>query len=225
MIGLYIFLAVLGLILFLVIFLSILNSVKNKRVMNNSPYIKDLKTINNRYTFKVIAKTSEKKTFHLNSKKAYTNFDMNKAKLSVIKDNYFYYRNLVNDIEFNIENYKKYKKEVESIYLCSDKNLAKENKMSLKSFNKRETKLAKPLYQYPPMTYTLRIAYEYTSPAGRNHYANHFDVPYPIIKAIVDQIPTGKTNKLEPKEKKSNNQPKTQENKQEHVDYEIEEVE
>ena len=69
-IGLYIFLGVSAVAVFLIIFFSVLNKKKNDRVLLASAYIKDIKEINKKYNFQTLSRTSDTKTFYLNSKRA-----------------------------------------------------------------------------------------------------------------------------------------------------------
>lgn len=74
------------------------------------------------------------------------------------------------------------------IKITSDEFLAKENKMTLKSFRKREIKLGSKLIKHPQTTYSLKIKWEYTSPAGRNHYSNFRNCSFSDIKSVVQQL-------------------------------------
>ena len=185
---------------FLIVFFSIFNSVRNKRVLSSSPYIKSIREINKKYGFQVLANTYETKTFHLNSKRAFDNFDYYKRRSEFFIDNLYHFQGIVEKIDFNISSYKQYREELVSIPLTNDAELAKMNKMSLKAFNSREKKLANKMIKIPQMNYSLRIQWEYTSPAGRNHYSFYRDNTYEDIKSIVRCPPTrAKNDYIRPK--------------------------
>ncbi len=187
-IGLYVFLGILAVGLFLIIFFSARNSSLNKKVNVTSSYIKKIREINESTSFKTISRSSETKTFYLNSKRAYDNFDLYKRKAEFIRDNLSYYEQLVSNINYNIETLNNYNKQIKDIPLTNDEAFAKSNKMSLKSYQKRETKLGAKLLKHPCTSYSLRIKWEYTSPAGRNHYYNYRDFGFSDIKSAVSQF-------------------------------------
>lgn len=176
-------------VVFLVVFFAVLNSVKNKRVMESSSYIKKVIETNRNYTFRDISKTYEVTTFHLNSKRAFENFNYIKKIGEFINENYSHFLRIVENIEYNTELLKKYKEELSNIPLTTDSELAKANKMSLKSYNAREKKLANKIIKKPIAAYSFRAYWEYTSPAGRNHYEYHCDFSYSEIKNIVGYRP------------------------------------
>lgn len=166
----------------------LVNKKKNNKVMNASSYIKELKQLNEKYSFQVLSKVNEEETFDLNSKRAYDNFDFYKRTKLFIKENFTYYQDLLEKIDFNISFLAKYKKELSKIKITTDESIAKENKMSLKSFRKREAKLGTKLIKHPTTFYQLTIEWEYTSPAGRNHYSNSRVVSLGEIRKIVKGI-------------------------------------
>lgn len=182
-------LVVIALIVFLAVFFAILNAVRNNRVMKSSPHIKKLIEINRNYNFRNISKTNEVTTFHLNSKRAFENFNYLKKIGEFIRENLSHFLRIVENVEYNIELLKKYKEELNAIPLTTDDELAKANKMSLKSYNARERKLAARITKKPTTTYSFRMYWEYTSPAGRNHYEYHCDFSYSEIKNIVGYRP------------------------------------
>ena len=187
-IGVYVFLAIVAVVFFFIIFLVIFNSIKNNRVLSASPYIKEINEINKRFSFQTLSKTSETKTFYLSSKRAFDNFDFYKKRSEFIKEKTFYYKQIIQIIDYNVSTFAEYKKELSRLKITNDESLAKANKMSLKSFRKREVKLGSKLVKYPQMSYSLRIKWEYTSPAGRNHYSRHRDSTFKEIKEVYQQF-------------------------------------
>lgn len=187
-IDLYIFLGVSAIAIFFIVFFFALNKKKNNRVLLASAYIKEIKDINKKYNFQTLSRMSDTKTFYLNSKRAYDNFDFYKRRGEFVKENLSYYQQVIQKINYNISAFAEYKKELSQIKTTTDESVAKENKMSLKSFRKREIKLGSKLVKHPQMSYSLRIIWEYTSPAGRNHYSNHRDCSFSDIKSLVQQL-------------------------------------
>ena len=203
-IGIYIFLGILAIGLFLIIFFSVRNSSLNKKVSATSSYIKKIREINDSTSFKTISSNYETKTFYLNSKKAFDNFDLHKRIAEFIRDNLNHFEQLVADISFNIETLNSYNKQIKEIPLTSDEAFAKANKMSLKSYREREIKLGYKLAKHPRTSYSLRIKWEYTSPAGRNHYYDYRDFSFSDIKYIVSQFKTTSSFVSHSKENQSN---------------------
>lgn len=183
--GLFIFFIILVALIFLVIFFSLLNEKKNNKVLKNSHYIAQIKQINSNYVFESISKASESRTFYLNSKRQFDYFDFYKKRDEIIKDNLGYYELLITKIDLNIQKLSEYNKVLEELPVTSDETIARENKMSLKSFVKRELKLGAKLIKHPVTSYNLRLHWEYTSPAGRNHYSDHKDFSLSDIRTIV----------------------------------------
>jgi len=187
-IGNWIFLSVLAFSLFLIIIFYTINKKFNKRVTDTSEYLKKINEINEQINFKTISSSSETKTFYLNSKRAFDNFDLYKRKTEFIKNNLCYYEQLIDDINFNVATLNEYNKQIKSIPLTNDETIAKENKMSLKSYNKREIKLGDKITKHPCTSYSLRIQWEYRSPAGRNYYYRYWDFSFDEVKSIVLQF-------------------------------------
>ena len=227
-ISLYIFLGVSVVVIFLIIFFSILNKKKNDKVLLSSIYIKEIKEINKKYTFQTLSTTSDTKTFYLNSKRAFDNFDFYKRRSEFIKENLSYYQQIILGIDYNVSTFPEYKKELSQIKTTTDESLAKANKMSLKSFRKREIKLGSKLVKHPQTSYSLRIKWEYTSPAGRNHYSYYRDCSFSDVKSIVQQftiVPRSKTNYSEPQSRHTYTPPRPQPTERVYTNDDIEDVE
>ena len=182
--------AIIAVVVFLVVFFAVLNAIKNKRVMESSLYIKKAIEINRNYNFRDISKSFETTTYHLNSKRTFENFNYIKKIGEFVRENHSHFLRIVENIEYNTELLKKYKEELNTIPLTSDEELAKANKMSLKSYNAREKKLVSRMIKKPITSYSFRLYWEYTSPAGRNHYEYHCDFSYSEIKNLVGYRPS-----------------------------------
>ena len=190
MTGFLLFFLISGIVIFLIIFFAIRNKKKNERVLSNSLYLKNIRELNNKYKFETLSRTSDCKTYYLNSKRSFDTFDYRRKRVEFVRSNMSYYQDLVRKIYFNESAYAEYKREISQVKLTKDESIAKENKLSLASFNKRETKLGNKMIKYPQMSYSLRIRWEYTSPAGRNHYYNYADCSISDIKGMVAINPT-----------------------------------
>ena len=185
MTGFLLFLLISGIVIFLIIFFAVRNKKKNERVLANSLYLKNIRELNNKYKFETLSRTSDSKTYYLNSKRSFDTFDYRRKRVEFVRSNLSYYQDLVRKIYFNETAYAEYKREISQVKLTKDESIAKENKMSLASFNNRETKLGNKMIKHPQMSYSLRIRWEYTSPAGRNHYYNYADCSISEIKGMV----------------------------------------
>ena len=227
MVAFLIITGIVAVIVFLVVFFSVLNKKKNERVLATSPYIKEIQNINKRYVFKSLQTTYETKTFHLNSKRAFDTFDLYKKRNGYIEYNLSFYQQVVQKINYNIALNNEYRKELASLKVTNDEELAKDNKMSLDSYNKRETKLGSKLEQHPQMSYILRIQWEYTSPAGRNHYSNYRDFQFVDIKNVVGQYAFRSETSVyvTPSQNKPRNPSNSQNNKKVITADDIEDVE
>lgn len=175
-------------LVFLSIFISTKNSKRNKIVMSNSEYIKSIKNINSRYKFNSFNVTHDKKDYTLKSKRQFDTFNCRKKAWNHITENLNRYKSVTIKIDENILLYKKYCSEIQNIKHTDDESFAKKFKMSLKSFVRREKKLAKKIIKKPITNYTLTLRWHYTSPAGRNNYSNKYTFSYAEIKAIVQSI-------------------------------------
>ena len=180
-----IFLGVVLAVVFFAITVSAINNQINRKVETNSLYVKQIKDINLKYLFRKISKETEKKTFFLNTKRAFDNFDLDKHANNLIRDNLSHYLQIIQSVDYNINLFDEYKEELNKVPLTSDEMIAKKSKISLKSFNKREKKLGDKIVKNPQMNYSLRICWEYTSPAGRNHYSKYYIVSFKEIKKLV----------------------------------------
>lgn len=167
-----------------ILFFMIGNKELNKRVLSTSPYIKKVVELNKKYFFQVPSKRNETRCYHLNSKRSYDNFDCVKKLDEILRQDPKNYKILFMKICTNILLLKMYDQDFFAIPYTNDESIAKASNMSLKSYRKREAKLANRLYKSPQTTFTLRIKWEYTSPKGQNHYSNHRDFSYEKIVAL-----------------------------------------
>ncbi len=200
LVGFYVFLGIFVTVLILISVFAGVNSSKNKKVLESSPYIASILELNKRYSFKTIATPKETVSISLKSKKSFDSFNPEMRFGSLISERLAYFQSLIEDVDSNVADLAMYKMEFGTIPLTSDEALAKSSRMSLKSFQERELKLGERLLQKPAIDYSLKIKWHYTSPAGKNHYSNYRVYPYKKVKeAVVRLTPASKTSMKEKK--------------------------
>ena len=201
LIGLYIFLSIFLACILTIIIVIIINNKRNKRVLNSSPYIQKIKQLNIKYHFKKLNKISDTKKYFLKSKKEFDRFNYYSHASDFVNSSKTYFEQIIESIDYNISLYKEYNSEFLNIPVTNDLNVIKKNKMSLKSYNKREVKLGKDLFKKPQTNYCLYISWEYTSPAGRNHYFDRKEFSHSTIKKMLNigqsiaNVTSSKSNK------------------------------
>ena len=164
------------------------NNKVNKKVKENSPYVKDFIALNNRYKFKTIGAKSDTKTVYLNTKRQFDTFDYVKKGSAFIRENSSRYLSIVSSIDFNKSMLEKYNKEIKELKHTSDEQIATNCKLKLKNFIKRETNIVSKMIQKPQTNFSLIFKWEYTSPAGRNHYSRYCTFSYNDIKSVVEPL-------------------------------------
>ncbi len=185
LIGLYVALGVIGAVLVMAIVLAIVNRVRNSRVLASSPYIAAIHETNKRYRFEPLFGSDEVIVFHLNSKRSFDNFNYSKRRDEVFKNRLSHFQDVIRKVDYNVSTLEAYRREIGQIPLTQDATLAKKMKMSLKSFRSREEKLGKKLLRKATTDYKVTLKWEYTSPAGKNHYSAYVTISYSDIKREV----------------------------------------
>lgn len=180
-----IFLIILGVGALILIAFLIYNGVQNKKVEKSSPYLKALKEINEKYSFHTIRPKQDKKIFYLNSKRQYDNFDYPRKCDAYIKDNAYKYSLMVDKVESNKKKLAEYDREIEKAKELTTEETAASVKMKYKNYLKREYKLASKMHKKPDLSFSIYFGWEYTSPAGRNHYSRYCVYDYSNIKSLV----------------------------------------
>lgn len=188
-IALVIFLVVIGAVLILVIVLAIYNGVQNKKVEQSSPFLNKLKEINSRYNFSTISPKQDRKVFHLNSKRQFDNFDYVRKCDAYVKEYSYKYSPMVEKAERNKRLLVTYKEEIKQAKQLTTRDIVAATNMKYESFIKREDKLASKMYKNPDVLFSIYFEWEYTSPAGRNHYSYHCTYGYDSVKRLV-VVPT-----------------------------------
>lgn len=169
-----------ALIIILIIILVKIDKAKTDRVRKTSPYFRKILELNNKTSFKTISGSFTRVSNTLSTKRQFDNFNYIKKCDEYIADYLEQFIHIVDGIEYNKKAYKEYSEAFRALKHTDSVELAKQNKMSLASFVKRETKLATAEYIKPVMDYTVTVLASYTSPKGRNSYSwsNSFDYNY-----------------------------------------------
>ena len=184
-IALIIFLAIIGAVLILVIALAIYNGVQNKKVEQSSPFLKKLKEINSKYSFSTISPKQDRKVFHLNTKRQFDNFDYGRKCDAFIKEYSYKYSPMVEKAERNKRLLSSYKEEIKQAKQLTTRESVAATNIKYESYIKRENKIASRMYKNPDTLFSIYFEWEYTSPAGRNHYSCHCTYSYDSIKRLV----------------------------------------
>lgn len=144
-----------ALIIILIIILVKIDKAKTDRVRKTSPYFRKILELNNKTSFKTISGSFTRVSNTLSTKRQFDNFNYIKKCDEYIADYLEQFIYIVDGIEYNKKAYKEYSEAFRALKHTDSVELAKQNKMSLASFVKRETKLATAAYIKPVMDYTV----------------------------------------------------------------------
>lgn len=174
----------------------VVNRAINEKVKKNSDYYKSVEQLNDETKFFSIDTQLLSKMFYLNSKRAFDNFNISKHAQDYIKSNEIAFEELLKRIDNNKTTQKNYNDKFSRIAHTSDTAIAKKAGISLKKFVKRETKLSDKIKKIGTIDLSLSIRYQYTSPAGRNHYESGRKFSLNDIKQILNTVSiTSKKNR------------------------------
>ena len=173
----------------LVIVVSVIDRKQNALVNANSPYLKEIRLINSKYNFVNIRTTTESKTFYLNSKKQFDNFNYQKRGTFFVRENQGHFAQIVESIKMNRKLLTSYNAEIKAAKNTSDERIADACRMKLQKFVKKENALVTKLIIHPTVNYSLVIKWEYTSPAGRNHYSDKVTFNFDELEEIINIRP------------------------------------
>lgn len=161
------------------------NATKKHRrnvVFKTSEKRKKLTQLNSEYIFSD-PKTKWNYMFHCQNLNAYRKMDN-----SILEREFFrrYYNDVFNSLSKLNENKKLYEKYLNSYQsIISSETVIPENvKLKPEVYKRYERELIAPLKKKIETTMSIKMAYEYTSPAGRNHYES--DPHYLSFKDISD---------------------------------------
>ena len=161
------------------------HKVADQTISRVSPYLNQIRAINDQYEFKQIKVTREQYAEHLRSKKQFDHFDDKKQSYAYILSKSAHFQRIVDDIEYNIALLSQYQKALDEVKPLDDASLAKQYKISLKYFNNKEMKLVRSIIKHPTTRYTFTYEWSYVSPAGRNSYLNRRSFSVEEIKAVL----------------------------------------
>lgn len=176
--------AVVATLVFLVLFLyKTVTTKQRKLVMDTSERYKALVDLNKSYSFYWNLKENYYEYFRVNSKPKFDrfNFESNmKVKVSSRRD---YYLMLLGQIYYNIDEYKKYKKE---LLMLPAPTTETDANISIRRYQKIEEKLFHKNILNPIRDVTFYADLRYTSPKGRNSYHTQCRfMPYQIEGLLV----------------------------------------
>ncbi len=170
-------LIVLGVSIVIVATVIIVNFINNKNLKITKEYSRlypVINSLNNRYKFNYIGRTVLKFNPTLKSKRSLENLDFYQYFTKEIENSQSYYTTLFNQIEENINDYRKYQSEYRNIekYTTAEEFSKFENiKLKYRTFLSCEKRLYKKLeLKKPVMDLCVECHATYTSPSGRNHY-------------------------------------------------------
>ena len=142
----------------------------NKFVISNSARIQHLQKLNSDTKFIDNIKTNYYFRKTCKSKRQLDKFDIYEYFITLIEDDYEYFKNIYSTINQNIELYENYSIEYKLINTEANEEFCKSIKTTFKKFIKREDKLFKKLLLTPIVNVNFYLEAKYTSPAGRNSY-------------------------------------------------------
>lgn len=184
-----------ALITLLIVVIRELNIERTLTVMGTSPYYKEIQVLNKNIGFRKIDKKFKYVSYHLNTKRQFDNYSFENGCIQYITNCRYTFENIVNSIEYNRKVYNDYIKAFKAIKHTDSKELARQNKMSLKRYVNIEYKLASIYCCKPVMDYAIKISVFYTSPQGRNSYQKYYVFSYAFIKKTIESINESSTNK------------------------------
>lgn len=166
----------------------LINHIINENVKKNSKYYQAVVRLNKETAFLTIWSQVTNKTVYLNSKKAFDNFNVSKYAQEYVNSNKAAINELVEKVNKNRETQKTYNEKFAIIEHTTDPKVAKKAGIGLTSFVKRETKFANSIRKTGCADLSLTIKYQYTSPAGRNHYEAKRTYSYNDILRMLNTV-------------------------------------
>lgn len=181
-------------IIVLIIIVAVCNKKKEKKVKEISTYYATIAEINSKTNFEYVDNTYQKYAIKVNSKRQFDNFNYSKKCIEYISSNLNNFIQIVDAIEKNKKTYSEYMYAINNTPHTKDEKLARDNKLSLKTISKIETKLAKKLIERPTLDYVIQVEASYSSAKGQSNYRWSKNFAYDFIKDNVDELKEKKTN-------------------------------
>lgn len=204
--------AVLAVVIAIIITCLILKKKKEKKVKKISTYYATIAEINSKTNFEFVDNTYKKYAIKVNSKRQFDNFNYSKKCVEYISGNLNNFIQIVDAIEKNKKIYSDYMYAINNTPHTRDEKLARDNKLSLKSIAKIETKLAKKLIERPTLDYFIQVEASYSSPKGQKNYRWSKNFAYDFIKDNVDELKekksSSRSNSSRQRDDRNNNLPR-----------------
>lgn len=122
-----------------------------------------------------------------NSKRQLDHLSMDEYLITLIDSNIDFYRNIVENIESNINKYTTYIKQTQTISSTASEEFCNIFKFTLKKFRKYEERVfQKNILKIPQVNVSIYCKATYTSPQGRNHYYKEQNYNYNDLKRLFD---------------------------------------
>lgn len=177
---------ILGITLIIIAILVVIDIKNKKIVLEKSQRIKSLLELNHTTQFRTIqSRYSKQQT--CNSKRQLDHLSMDEYLITLIDSHEAFYRNIVETITSNRNNYKNYIAQTQTIGSTATEDYCQSFGFSLNKFRKYEERLFKrKLLHAPQLDVTIHCKATYTSPQGRNHYWKEQCYNYFELKRMFD---------------------------------------
>lgn len=166
----------------------LINHIIKENVKKYSKYYQAVIKLNEETAFLTIWSQIMDKTVYLNSKKAFDNFNASKYAQEYVNANKTAISELIEKVNKNRATQKRYNEKFEKIEHTMDPKIAKKARIGVVSFVKKETELANSIRKTGCTELSLTIKYQYTSPAGRNHYEAKRTYSYNDILRMLNTV-------------------------------------
>ena len=179
--------SVLGAVFITLLIIVIINYRKGKFVAKNSTKINNLLELNKRFSFKKIqSHYSEHR--ECSSKRQLDNLSMENYLISLMRSNPTFYRNIIETILYNRNQYANYLSQANSILSSATYEFCESLGVPLKKFQRYESRWFKfKMLRKPQFQIKIHCKATYTSPKGRNHYWKEETFSFEQIKDIFEQ--------------------------------------
>ena len=186
-IGHIITVSVLGVVFITSIIIVIIDYKKGKFVAKHSTKINNLLDLNKKFTFKKI-QSNYSEHRECSSKRQLDNLSMENYLISLMRSNPTFYRNILETILYNRNQYTNYLSQANSISSSATYEFCESLGMPLKKFQRYENRWFKyKMLRKPQFQIKIHCKATYTSPKGRNHYWKDETFSFEKIKNIFEQ--------------------------------------
>lgn len=181
-------------ILALIIFIAVRNSKYRAFVIENSQAIKNIKEVNERYTFKEY--NSMTKLYHRFDNKGYWYKTEPVAFLSrEIRNNLEYWFRVREKIIFNRTELDKYTKEIKEAFVSISKETCDANNKRYKKCCKIEKGIFDSLIEQPLTSVSISVRLRYVSKKGKVDVSKNENFDYIALNRILDSVSTKRVDR------------------------------